>query len=204
MPSPTWKRRLTATELPIVRAANMSPRSSDDTPRRGEWPIVPPGACVSGCPLGILCRDHGRSPLLWEGGQHGGWPCTACLLWVCLLRTACHKQDGRQIQCHSERYFHGGVQGEARRGLHPRSIQGQLVKVLGAALTPSSWCRVGLLCVWGPRLMGFVPTEDHVPSTQLKWPCATPLHTSHVGSEAGRRRAMTWATWDRSQSPTHL
>lgn len=61
--------------------------------------------------------------------------------------------------------------GEVRRGLHPRSVQGQLVKVLGAALTPGSWCRVSLLCVWGPRLMGFVPTQDHVPSTQLKWPC---------------------------------
>lgn len=48
------------------------------------------------------------------------------------------------------------------------------MKVLGAALTPSSWCRVSLLCVWSPRLMGFMPTQDHVPSIQLKWPCTGP------------------------------
>ena len=48
------------------------------------------------------------------------------------------------------------------------------MKVPGAALTPSSWCRVSLLCVWSPRLMGFMPTQDHVPSIQLKWPCTGP------------------------------
>ena len=77
------------------------------------------------------------------------------------------------------------------------------MKVLGAALTPSSWCRVSLLCVWSPRLMGFMPTQDHVPSIQLKWPCTGPPPTSHVGSEAGRRQAATWGSRDRPQGPMH-
>ena len=45
MPSPTWKRQLTATELPVVRAANMSPRSSDDTREGESGPWCPLSLC---------------------------------------------------------------------------------------------------------------------------------------------------------------
>lgn len=76
------------------------------TTRKGESsPLCPPSLCWQ-LPSWGLCRDPGRSPLLREGDWHRGRPCAACLLWICLLRAACHKQDGRQIQCCSERDSH--------------------------------------------------------------------------------------------------
>lgn len=92
--------------------------------------------------------------------------------------------------------------GGSEAGTPPEVHQGQPVKVPGAALTPRVQSQPAVYL--GPEADGFCahtrPCTQHTIEMAMYSPHT---HPSHVGCEAGRRRAVAWGTWDRPQGPTH-